>query len=228
MSEPSPPPQAFRDATPMGEGDHTVRQGECLLSIAENTGHFWETIWDHADNADLRRARGDAMVLLPGDRLAIPPIEIGQHDGGTEQRHRFRRKGVPAVLKLQMLRDGEPRADEPWRLELDREIHEGTTDREGRITVTIAPTARRGLLRVGTGQHETLQTLDLGYLAPFDTVLGTQQRLRSLGFFEGIEDGTYSPLLERAMNAFRNDLGLETEDTPSTQTLELIRDAHGS
>ncbi len=228
MPESQATPSAFRDQSPVGDGPYTVRQGECLLSIAEASGHFWQRIWNHRDNAPVRSARSDAMVILPGDRLVIPPIEPDEESGATEQRHRFRRKGVPAVLKLQMMRDGEPRADEPWELELDSKLLEGTTDGDGRITITIEPGARAGLLRVGTDEEKTIQMIELGHLAPHDTVLGTQQRLGSLGYFEGREDGQWSDTLKRAINTFLTTSGLEPEDNVSHDTLTRIRDAHGS
>ncbi|MBX3322702.1 MAG: hypothetical protein KF757_06900 [Phycisphaeraceae bacterium] len=228
MPESHATPSAFRDQSPVGSGPYVVRQGECLLSIAEASGHFWQRIWNHRDNAPVRSARSDAMVILPGDRLVIPPIEPGEESGATEQRHRFRRKGVPAVLKLQMMRDGEPRAGEPYELELDSKLLEGQTDDEGRITITIEPGARAGLLRVGTDENKTIQMIELGHLAPHDTVLGTQQRLGSLGYYEGREDGQWSDALWRAINTFLTTSGLEPEDNVSHATLQKIRDAHGS
>lgn len=224
MPEPTSLPPAFREAAPVGRGDYQVRAGECLQSIASEHGHFWKTVWDHGDNADVRSARKDPMVIQRGDRLTIPPIDPGGVSGATEKRHRFRRKGVPAVLKFQMLRDGEPRKDEPWVLELDGHRQEGETDGDGRFSVQIPPGSRRGVLRVGEGVHETVQTIDLGHLDPFDTVLGTQQRLTNLGFYEGPENGEWSEQVKQAIDSF---LG-QTETEVSKATLEKIRDAHGS
>lgn len=228
MPESNSIPSIFQDASPVGEGDYQVRPGDCLQSIADEHGHFWKTIWDHADNADLRRVRKDPMVIQPGDRLTIPPLEAGNESGGTEQRHRFRRKGVPAVLKIQLLRDGEPRADEPWTLELDGNHLDGSTDDEGRITLTIPPGARRGLLRVGEGEDETIQAIDLGHLAPHDTVRGVQQRLNNLGFYEGLEDGCWSEAVRHAIDAFLSTTEGRCDDELNESTLTKIRDAHGS
>ena len=60
---------ADNGATPVGSGDRRIRQGDALESIAEKTGFFWETIWRAAENKDLREARGDPHVLLPGARI---------------------------------------------------------------------------------------------------------------------------------------------------------------
>ncbi len=221
-------PSVFRDPTPVGRGDRVVCRGECLQSIASDVGHWWKKIWTHPDNSDVKSARKDPMVIQTGDRLAIPELDPGGVDKPDKKRHRFRRKGVPAVLKFQMLRDGEPRKGEPWVLDLDGKRIEGTTDDEGRFDIVIPPGALRGILRVGEGIHETAQTIELGHLEPFDTVLGVQQRLTNLGFYEGLEDGQWSPGVQQAIDAFLVDHDGQTEAELSEATLEKIRDAHGS
>lgn len=221
-------PAVFRDPAPVGRGDYVVSRGECLQTIAADHGFFWETLWNHPDNADVKSARKDPMVIQTGDRLAIPELAPGGVDKPDKKRHRFRRKGIPAVLKFQMLRDGEPRKNEPWILDLDGKRLEGSTDDEGRFDVVIPPNARSGILRVGQGVHETAQRIELGHLEPFDTVLGVQQRLTNLGFYEGLEDGQWSQGVQQAIDAFLVDHDGSTEDHVSEATLEKIRDAHGS
>ena len=49
-------------AAPVGSGRHIVRAGQDIGSIAHRNGFFWETVWQHPDNAELRRVRS---VLLP-------------------------------------------------------------------------------------------------------------------------------------------------------------------
>lgn len=89
---------------PIGGGDYVISQGECLNSIAAAHGHLPDTIWNHADNADVKRARESRDQLLPGDRLFIPPIELGSEDCATEAKHRFRRKAVPIKLIIRVLK----------------------------------------------------------------------------------------------------------------------------
>jgi N-acetylmuramoyl-L-alanine amidase len=84
---------------------HTLRKNECISSLADRYSLFWETIWFHPSNAELRSLRQNANILYPGDEVFIPDMEIKEESVATEQKHRFRRKGVPAKLRLQILKD---------------------------------------------------------------------------------------------------------------------------
>lgn len=84
---------------------HTVKQGECMSSIAGKYGHFWETLWDHPQNADLKERRGDPNVLNPGDTVHVPDKIEKSENCATGQTHRFVKKGVPAKLRLRLLQD---------------------------------------------------------------------------------------------------------------------------
>ena len=52
--------------------NHIVRQGEHLSQIALNYGfRDYKIIWDHPDNAALKKLRKSPNVLMPGDTLRI-------------------------------------------------------------------------------------------------------------------------------------------------------------
>jgi len=91
--------------------EHIVRSGECVSSLAFEHGFFWETIWTHSANAALKSARGDPNILKEGDLLVIPDLTIKQESRGSEEKHRFKLKAVPAKLRLRLMKEPEP--DEP-------------------------------------------------------------------------------------------------------------------
>jgi len=44
-----------------------IRQGDSIPSIAKSNGLLWKQIWEHADNAELKKLRKDPNVLCAGD-----------------------------------------------------------------------------------------------------------------------------------------------------------------
>lgn len=91
--------------------DHTVRQGECINSLAERYGFFPDTLWDAAENKDLRDLREDPNILQPGDVVYIPDLTPREESGGTDDLHRFRRRGVPALFRAVFYRPPSPEED---------------------------------------------------------------------------------------------------------------------
>ena len=82
--------------------EHRVQQGDCLLSLAKEHGFDWETLWNHPDNAELKRQREDPNALKPGDVVAIPERREKQEDASGESRTQFRRTGALARLRLEI------------------------------------------------------------------------------------------------------------------------------
>jgi hypothetical protein len=95
--------------------DYEVRAGDCVSSIASERGFFWETIWNHGKNAELKRKRGDPNILKEGDVVFIPARELKEESRSTEKTHRFRLKGEPAKLKIRLMKpkDEEDKEDAP-------------------------------------------------------------------------------------------------------------------
>ena len=67
--------------------DYEIQQGDCLASIARNSGLLWETIWNRPENSNLRTLRVDPNILFPGDILFIPDKDPQPVSGSTDARH---------------------------------------------------------------------------------------------------------------------------------------------
>jgi hypothetical protein len=171
---------------------HKVKQGDCILSIAAKHGFLWESVWNHPDNSELKKQRKNPNVLQTGDVVVIPDKEKKEESAGADQHHRFVKKGVPAKLRLKITRNDEPRANEPFSLNIDGKYTEGQTDAKGMIDVAIPPTAIRGELLVGDGNQQEGFRFKLGTLDPIDSENGVKGRLRCLGYNDSME---YSELL---------------------------------
>jgi len=228
-SEPPSDAVAEDETAPVGSGDHVVRSGECVSSIAKGSGHFWETLWEEPGNSELREVRQNPNVLLEGDRVTVPPIEPKQEPGASEQRHRFVRRGEPSLLRLRVLENDKPRGNEPYTLEIDGQTTlEGVTDADGNIVLGIPGDAKQGVLTVGEGAKQLKYSLQLGQTDPVSTTTGVQQRLKNLGFDTGGESGKAGPRTEAALRAFQEKQGLTVTGQADATTRERLEQVHGS
>jgi hypothetical protein len=199
---------------------HEVQNGECILSIAERYGFFAETLWNHELNGELRRQRADGTVLAPGDVVWIPERVAKSLSAVTGRRHRFRRRGVPAIFALRLLRDGEPRRDVPWQLVVDQGVTTtGRTNDDGFVVAAISPSARKAKLTVGEGATTETYEFELGSLRPADTDEGATTRLRGLGYD--------AETLADALAAFQHDHGLTASGVSDSATQAKLREVFG-
>ena len=206
---------------------HVAQQGECLESIAQAHGFFWETLWNHPENAKLKEQRQEPHALLAGDTVFIPDLKATWFTCETGQRHRFRVKGVPSELNLVIKNDDKPRAHEPYVLEVDGERFHGQTDGEGRIKHSIPPEASRGKLVVGEGEKKEEFVLSLGHLDPVDTLSGIKARLRNLGFACALDGDELDLGTEQAIKDFQSAYDLEVTGQPDEATRNKLKSAHG-
>ncbi len=261
-----------------------VLQGECISSIAKDTGHFWQTIWDHMANAELKLRRRDPNVLLPGDAVLVPNKRPKEDPGSTDQHHKFRRRGEPSRLRLRvympaetvrlcaaedepdeepwaadpdvqpeqdmrpdqgaqpdddsgaeprpMDEGGQPAAQRPWasvpyRLMIDAQTWEGTTDADGQIDQPIPGNARRGTLIVSPGTpDEVIYPLQLGHLCPVNSLRGVKGRLLNLGFACGPDNEEENAAFAQALQRFQEQFGLEVTGRLDEATRQRIEELH--
>ncbi|MCC6552124.1 MAG: LysM peptidoglycan-binding domain-containing protein [Polyangiaceae bacterium] len=72
---------------------HIVKQGESLSGIAKQYGIFsWRTIYDHPENAKLRKARPKPELIHPGDEVYIPDKVEKVVDAATGKTHTYTAK----------------------------------------------------------------------------------------------------------------------------------------
>lgn len=206
----------------MGHKKYTVRQGDCISSIAFKYGLFPDTIWNDSKNSTLKQERKDPNVLMPGDIVYVREKEEKEESCESEKKHRFKRKGVPEKLRIQFLdEEDKPRANEAYTLEIDGALSEDETDQEGKVEIWIPPNAKEGKLTFRESGEE--YELDLGELDPIEEITGVQARLGNLGFYDGDIDGKMSDELENAIRDFQEKKGLESTgklDEPLRKKLE--------
>src|SRR4051794_12016743 len=103
---------------------HVVKPGDSVIQLSDEHGFYAMTIWNHADNAALKRRRADMNILLAGDVVVIPDKRGKTVEVATGRRHTFRRRGVPAIYRVQLIEYGKPLAELPYRLIVDGVVHE--------------------------------------------------------------------------------------------------------
>lgn len=202
----------------------TASQGDSIPSIAKDNGFFPDTIWNHPGNAGLRGKRQSMNQLYPGDEVFVPDLQKRVETGGTDSVHKFKRKGVPARIKMQLKKLGEPRKNEKYVLNIDGNIVEGTLDGEGKFEHFIPPDAKSGQLLLNGGKE--VIPLQIGYLNPADTLSGAQQRLNNLGFFCGNEDGDLDDQTQAAILKFQQAHKLSETGSLDGATAAKLRELH--
>jgi hypothetical protein len=213
---------------PVGKGDYVVQDDDCMSSLAEDSGHFWETLWNHGDNAELKEVRSDPNVLMPGDLVTIPPITPKSVSKASGQTYRFRRKGVPAKLHLRLLNEGEPRANESYRVDIDGKLTKGVTDAEGVVDIYIPCKAKKGKLWVGPPEDEKMYILQLGKTMPVERIQGVKQRLKNIGYRCGSIDDEITDVYRNAVLKFQQENELPGTGEADEATRQKLVDVHRS
>lgn len=203
---------------------YTIQPNDCIVSIANFHGFSPESIWEHSENTSLRERRQNPNILSCGDQVFVPDILEGEHDGNTDELHRFVRHSQKSILNLMLKVDDDPIADANYTLEINGVARSGRTDSEGRIEEPIPPDATQGYLSL---DDWGLIRLELGRLNPVDSIEGIQQRLSNLGFHCGPIDGLKGPKTEGAIRAWQQEKGLIVDGIIGLQTRGSLKSKYG-
>ncbi len=199
---------------------YRVKQGDCISSIAETNGFFWQTLWDL--NPGLRKRRSDPNILLPGDELIIPELRVKEESGATETRHRFVKRGVPVEVRLVIENNGIPLANKDYILVIDGTSNEGATDGDGLLVQSMPPNAREATLKI----DGLTFSFTFGAIDPVAEATGVQSRLQNLGFYDGKIDGDIGPLTTQAIAEFQAFAGIEGTGELDEETRQQLLARH--
>src|SRR5262249_3564115 len=127
--------QAGGGASPRMSVRHVIRQGEHIARLAAEFG-FGDpaAIWDHPDNAALKKKPGHPTALAPGDVVAIPDREPAQFSVATGQGHKFVIKQPRVTVRFKLLDlFGKPVANTECELAVEGASEKLQTDGDGLV-----------------------------------------------------------------------------------------------
>ncbi len=205
-----------------------AQAGDGVESIAVANGFFPDTIWNWSENKALKDLRGDMNILAPGDIVRVPKRRTKQEPAAAEQKHRFRRLGVPEILSV-ILADhrGVPFASKGYRIVIDGHVRQGTTDEAGTVTEPIPPGSRKARIIMDDGGRT--YEFRLGGIDPITLPRGVSQRLHALGYdIDEDEENLRSEEASSALAKFQEDEGLEVSGAMSDATRDALKARFGS
>lgn len=159
---------------------YIIRHGDHLRRVCFERGLDPDAVWAHGDNADLRARRPSMDVLAAGDLvwLSDSPQTGLDFQGGSTNRYKAT---VPTTrVHLVLQRDGEPLAQEPYRVEGLRAPLEGVTGDDGAVAFDAPITAREAKLLLP--KRNAVHPIVIGGLDPVEEDSGVRQRLAHLGY----------------------------------------------
>lgn len=214
-------------------GYYTVKQGDHVPGIAWRSGFSdYLLLWNHPNNAELKKKRQNPNVLFPGDSLYIPDRVEGESSCPTDKKHPFVLKRKPLKLHLTLRDQYEmPIANAPCVLIVDSDSRQLTSDGDGKLELEIPPSAGESRLVI----QDTEQTpyggisipIKIGHLDPVDEISGQQARLSSLGYFMGDVDGNDGPDFQAAVEEFQCEHSLTVDGICGPNTKAKLKEVYG-
>ncbi len=105
----------------------TVRQGECLSSLAAQHGlPDWRAIYNHPENASFQQKRPNPNVIAPGDRVYIPDRDALFQNGTTDRKNLFvLARDKTSLLIVAADEDGNPYQEYDYKLTVGEDTFRG-------------------------------------------------------------------------------------------------------
>ncbi len=204
---------------------HIVEQGEYLSLIAAKYGFSsYKTIWDHAENAELKKKRKNPNILYPGDKLFIPDKDEKTEQAPTGQKHKYEAKSDALKLRLVVKdADGYPVASEPCQLEIGAKEYKKTTGGDGLVEEKMEGSPDSARLAV----RDFEIPMKIGHLDPVEEISGQQARLHNLGYDPGPLDGSDEYKRQSAIEEFQCDNKLKVDGICGDKTQAKLVVVHG-
>ena len=203
---------------------HIIKQGESVISLSEKHGMFAETIWNHPENAELKELRQNMNILMPGDILFIPDKRPKEVPRPTNEVHKFTRKGIPALFRLQFFDVEAPCTNREYTLVVDGQEYQGKTDSRGILEQYLPADSKKGVLLIG--EDEFRLDIDFGYLDPINEIAGIQKRLNNMGYDCGNPRNKLDDKTRSQLKLFQKRFGLEETGEADEETVKKLEELH--
>lgn len=213
-------------------GWHTVQEGDCLSSLAEQHALAdWRSIYNHPDNSALQQERPNPNVLAPGDRVFVPDRDALFKDAATDLKHTYVLARDKTTLRIVAAdEDGRPYQQLDYQLTIDKEVLKGKTDDQGLVQHVIDAQAASAVFTLwwpGPPLRRCTWRIQLGHLDPVGKITGIQARLNNLGHKAGPVDEILGPVTRAAVRAFQEKYRLRVDGIPGPITQARLEEMHG-
>jgi hypothetical protein len=207
--------------------NHIAVDGEWIGSIAAAAGNrAWKTIWNHPRNLGLR-ARRDPNLLIPGDHIWIPPVDVRSESTPTTATHKLVLSSPQDILVIRFTRITRyVNSFGPihYELAVGSSRQGGDLHADGdRIEAPLPLDATKATLTINGGTA----ILKIGKLTPLARLDGMQARMTNLGWDVGPIDNQDGPRTHRGTKGFQSFYTLKVDGIIGGQTRGKAKQVYG-
>lgn len=209
---------------------HVVNSGECLSVIAARYGFAdYKTIYDHPDNAELKKQRPNPNLIYPGDEVFIPARGGKTVEIAAGKAYAFTLKRAKKALRIVIQKhDGTALGGEAGILSIGGKNIPVTSDGGGKIEQMVPIDERQATLTIA-GRVLKLRFGNLNPIGetPDGGVTGAKGRLKNLGYdvpdsLDSFDDSTHA-----AIALFQHDHKLIVTGKLDAATAKQLASTHG-